>query len=55
MAAEKARRRQEYIKTYMSPWERAMKGDEELRATMQSRMPGPQVHKDLPKFKTFNR
>jgi len=54
-AAEKERRRQEYIKTYMSPWERAMKGDEELRATMQHRMPGPQVHKDMPKFKSFNR
>ncbi|XP_076153385.1 myozenin-1b [Alosa pseudoharengus] len=54
-AAERERRRREHVKTYMSPWERAMKGDEELRATMQSKMPGPHVHKDMPKFKSFNR
>ncbi|KAL2102219.1 hypothetical protein ACEWY4_001387 [Coilia grayii] len=54
-AAEKERRRREYVKTYISPWERAMKDNEELRATMQAKMPGPQVHQDLPKFKSFNR
>lgn len=54
-AAEKEKRRREYVKTYMSPWERAMKGDEDLRATMQSKMPGPHVFKDLPKYKSFNR
>ncbi|XP_035469736.2 myozenin-1b isoform X1 [Scophthalmus maximus] len=54
--AEKEKRRLEYIRTYVSPWERAMKGNEELRATMKASMPGPiQVHQDLPLFKSFNR
>ncbi|XP_028809878.1 myozenin-1-like [Denticeps clupeoides] len=53
--ALKQKKRREYVKTYISPWERAMKGDEELRATMQLRMPGPREHKDLPKYKSFNR
>ncbi|XP_073683983.1 myozenin-1b [Garra rufa] len=52
---EKEKRRLEYVKTYVSPWERAMKGDEELKETMNLKMPGPQVHKDLPKYKSFNR
>ncbi|KAL0179451.1 hypothetical protein M9458_024893, partial [Cirrhinus mrigala] len=52
---EKEKRRREYIKTYVSPWERAMKDDEELKETMKLKMPGPQVYKDLPKYKSFNR
>ncbi|KAK0135030.1 Myozenin-2 [Merluccius polli] len=41
---------------YVSPWERAMKGNEELTATMRASMPGPiQIHPDLPSFKSFNR
>ncbi|XP_063073910.1 myozenin-1b [Engraulis encrasicolus] len=54
-AAEKERRRREYVKTYVSPWERAMKDNQELRATMHAKMPGPKVHQDLPKFKSFNK
>uniref|UniRef100_A0A4W4GJX5 Myozenin 1b n=1 Tax=Electrophorus electricus TaxID=8005 RepID=A0A4W4GJX5_ELEEL len=53
--AEKQKRRSEYVKMYISPWERAMKDDEELKATMKLQMPGPLVHKDLPKYKSFNR
>ncbi|CAL8282779.1 unnamed protein product [Merluccius merluccius] len=41
---------------YVSPWERAMKGNKELTATMRASMPGPiQIHPDLPSFKSFNR
>ncbi|XP_056111625.1 myozenin-1b [Rhinichthys klamathensis goyatoka] len=46
--AEKEKRR-------VSPWEHAMKDDEELKETMRWKMPGPQVHKELPKYKSFNR
>lgn len=54
--AEKQKRKEEYIRTYVSPWERAMKGNEELTATMKARMPGPiQMHPDLPLYKSFNR
>ncbi|XP_070707956.1 myozenin-1b isoform X2 [Pempheris klunzingeri] len=54
--AEKKKRREEYIRTYVSPWERAMKGNEELTATMKSSMPGPiQMHAELPHYKSFNR
>uniref|UniRef100_A0A8B9LQC1 Myozenin 1b n=1 Tax=Astyanax mexicanus TaxID=7994 RepID=A0A8B9LQC1_ASTMX len=53
--AEKLKRRSEYVKTYISPWERAMKDDEELKATMRPQMPGPYVYQDLPKYKSFNR
>uniref|UniRef100_A0A8C2EZ39 Myozenin 1b n=1 Tax=Cyprinus carpio TaxID=7962 RepID=A0A8C2EZ39_CYPCA len=53
--AEKEKRRREYVRTYVSPWERAMKDDEELKETMKWKMPGPQVHKELPKYKSFNR
>lgn len=53
--AEKEERRCEYVKTYVSPWERAMKDDEALKETMKLKMPGPQVQEDLPKFKSFNR
>lgn len=54
-ALEKAKKRKEYVKTYTSPWERAMKGNEELMATMKPYMPGPYIHHDLPKYKCFNR
>lgn len=55
-AEEKERRRLEYIRTYVSPWERAMKGDELLVATMKGVMPGPiKVHAQLPQYKSFNR
>ncbi|KAM6897750.1 myozenin-1b [Xenentodon cancila] len=54
--AEKAKRRKEYVRTYVSPWERAMKDNEELKATMKACMPGPIViHPDLPQYKSFNR
>ena len=53
---EKAKRRKEYVRTYISPWERAMKNNEELTATMKACMPGPiQFHPDLPQYKSFNR
>ncbi|KAM4613814.1 myozenin-1-like [Polymixia lowei] len=44
-----------YVKTYMSPWEKTMKGDESLTATLKSTMPGPYIQEDLPKYKCFNR
>ncbi|XP_048026517.1 myozenin-1b [Megalobrama amblycephala] len=54
--AEAEKKRQlEYVKTYISPWEHAMKDDEKLKETMRWKMPGPQVHKELPKYKSFNR
>ncbi|XP_042364373.1 myozenin-1b isoform X2 [Plectropomus leopardus] len=56
MEVEKVKRRKEYVRTYISPWERAMKGNEELTATMKSTMPGPiQMHPELPHYKSFNR
>ncbi|XP_063749635.1 myozenin-1b isoform X2 [Eleginops maclovinus] len=54
--AEKEKRRKQYVPIYVSPWERAMRGNEELTATMKSSMPGPiQEHLDLPLYKSFNR
>ncbi|XP_076616807.1 myozenin-1b [Chaetodon auriga] len=54
--ALKEKRRAEYVRTYISPWERAMKGNEELTATMKACMPGPiMMHADLPLYKSFNR
>ncbi|XP_061763280.1 myozenin-1b isoform X2 [Nerophis ophidion] len=54
--AEKQRRRREYVRTYVSPWERAMRGDEELTATMRAHMPGPvRGCADLQQYKSFNR
>lgn len=54
--AEREKRRKEYVRTYVSPWERAMKGNEELTATMRAAMPGPiKAHPDLPQYKSFNR
>ncbi|XP_019719541.1 myozenin-1a isoform X1 [Hippocampus comes] len=42
-------------KTYISPWEKAMKGDESLLATLKGFMPGPVHHIELRKYKCFNR
>lgn len=54
--AEKEKRRKEYVNTYISPWERAMKDNVELKATMKPNMPGPiQDHPELPQYKSFNR
>ncbi|XP_034425842.1 myozenin-1b isoform X1 [Hippoglossus hippoglossus] len=54
--ADKEAKRKEYIRTYVSPWERAMKGNMELTATMKASMPGPiQIHPDLTLYKSFNR
>ena len=44
-----------HIKTYVSPWEKAMKGDEKLLATLKTAMPIPAEKEDLPKYKSFNR
>ncbi|CAM4710219.1 unnamed protein product [Leuciscus chuanchicus] len=54
-AGAEKEKRLEYVNSYVSPWEHAMKDDEELKKTMRWKMPGPQVHKDLPKYKSFNR
>ncbi|XP_051507683.1 myozenin-1-like isoform X2 [Myxocyprinus asiaticus] len=54
-ASLKAKKGSEYVKTYTSPWERAMKGNEDLLATMKSQMPGPCSSKELHKYKSFNR
>lgn len=43
------------VKIYVSPWEKAMKGDEKLIATMKTTMPGPVKKMDLVKWKSFNR
>ncbi|KAJ4948317.1 hypothetical protein JOQ06_019853 [Pogonophryne albipinna] len=43
------------LKSYVSPWEKAMKGDEILVATMKGGMAGPCGAKDLRKYKSFNR
>ncbi|KAM9336835.1 myozenin-1b [Symphorus nematophorus] len=54
--AEKKKRKEDYVRTYISPWERAMKGNEELTATMRASMPGPiHIHPELPLYKSFNR
>jgi len=53
---EKMKRRKQYVRNYVSPWERAMKGNEELTATMKACMPGPiHLHPDPPLYKSFNR
>jgi len=53
---EKEKIKEEYIRTYVSPWERAMRGNEELTATMKACMPGPiRIHAELPLYKSFNR
>ncbi|XP_029306108.1 synaptopodin 2-like protein [Cottoperca gobio] len=43
------------LKSYVSPWEKAMKGDQTLIATLKSGMPGPIDPKDMRKYKSFNR
>ncbi|XP_068597299.1 myozenin-1a isoform X2 [Brachionichthys hirsutus] len=43
------------VKIYVSPWEKAMKGDVILVATMKTTMPGPIKQKDFPKWRSFNR
>ncbi|KAM7385345.1 hypothetical protein PAMP_001433 [Pampus punctatissimus] len=48
-------KKQIYVKTYISPWEKAMKGDEILIATLKIGMPRPHEQRDLPKYKSFNR
>lgn len=54
--AELKKRREEYVRTYVSPWERAMRGNEELTATMRASMPGPiKMHAEMPLYKSFNR
>ncbi|KAM6951499.1 myozenin-1-like [Aplochiton taeniatus] len=55
LEAEKERKRREYVRSYVSPWERAMKGNQELTATMKACMPGPYIYKDFPQFKSFNK
>ncbi|TSK22602.1 Synaptopodin 2-like protein [Bagarius yarrelli] len=54
-AAGLSKKRKEYVKTYVSPWEKAMKGNAELVSTMKTFMPGPCDQKDLPRYKCFNR
>ncbi|KAJ8359511.1 hypothetical protein SKAU_G00160360 [Synaphobranchus kaupii] len=50
-----AKKKCENAKTYVSPWERAMKGNEELTATMKVHMPGPEAPHNLRMYKCFNR
>ncbi|XP_061084459.1 myozenin-1a [Conger conger] len=45
----------DYARTYTSPWERAMKGNEELIATLKPHMAGPEMPHALRKYKSFNR
>lgn len=44
-----------HLTSYVSPWEKAMKGDENLIATLKTSMPGPVQQKDSPKWKSFNK
>ncbi|XP_029608841.1 myozenin-1 isoform X2 [Salmo trutta] len=55
VALDKAKKRHDYVPSYVSPWEKAMKGNQELTSSMRYHMPGPHAHHDLPKFKSFNR
>ncbi|KAF7665587.1 hypothetical protein LDENG_00138740 [Lucifuga dentata] len=48
-------KKQTVVKTYVSPWEKAMKGDENLLATLKTKMPGPIVQKEQISYKCFNR
>ncbi|XP_077595214.1 myozenin-1b isoform X1 [Stigmatopora nigra] len=52
--SEKERKRREYVRTYVSPWERAMKGNQELTETMKASMPRP-GRLQFPQYKSFNR
>ncbi|KAG5831575.1 hypothetical protein ANANG_G00305160 [Anguilla anguilla] len=49
------RTKSEFMKTCVSPWERAMKGKAELVATLKPHMPGPETPHELQKYKSFNR
>uniref|UniRef100_A0A8C8ID18 Myozenin 1a n=1 Tax=Oncorhynchus tshawytscha TaxID=74940 RepID=A0A8C8ID18_ONCTS len=55
VALDKAKKRHDFVPSYVSPWEKAMKGNQELTSSMRYHMPGPHAHHDLPKFKSFNR
>lgn len=44
-----------HLSSYVSPWQKAMKGDENLIATLKTSMPGPIKQKDTPKWKSFNK
>nr|XP_057915086.1 myozenin-1a [Doryrhamphus excisus] len=44
-----------HVKTYISPWEKAMKGDECLLSTLKMAMPSPAKQMELRKYKSFNR
>lgn len=44
-----------HVKTYVSPWEKAMKGDEGLLATLKTNMPHPNAKRELLQYKCFNR
>uniref|UniRef100_A0A3P9A5D6 Myozenin 1a n=1 Tax=Esox lucius TaxID=8010 RepID=A0A3P9A5D6_ESOLU len=54
-ALEQAKKKKENISSYVSPWEKAMKGNQELTSSMKCHMPVPHAHLDLPKYKSFNR
>lgn len=43
------------LSSYVSPWEKAMKGDQNLIATLKTSMPGPIKPTDTPNWKTFNK
>lgn len=55
VALDKAKKRHDYVPSYVSPWEKAMKGNQELTSSMRYHMPVPHAHLDLPKYKSFNR
>lgn len=42
-------------KSYVSPWENAMNGNDNLKNTLKSKMHGPHIQQDLPIYKSFNR
>ena len=42
-------------RSYLSPWEKAMKRDESLTSTLRAQMTGPGAKKDLVQYKSFNR
>ncbi|KAM9559116.1 myozenin-1-like isoform 1-T1 [Salvelinus alpinus] len=55
VALDKAKKRHDYVPSYVSPWEKAMKGNQELTSSMRYHMPVPHAHLDLHKYKSFNR
>ncbi|KAJ8014217.1 hypothetical protein DPEC_G00037950 [Dallia pectoralis] len=52
-ALDKAKK--DNVSSYVSPWEKAMKGNQELTSSMKCHMAAPHAHLDLPKYKSFNR